>query len=239
MVAAKSVPQNRRRSSNNDPFDAFLRPPPDETPAQREMRILAEQQAKQVSDAIDEQLRVERTELKRNRPDVKILLLGQSESGKSTTLKRRCSHQSSFWARNGRIYVYVSDVRVHPPKAVPAGIHSSCSCAYIPTLTHFAEFQLLHTPAAFQAERIAWRTVIYLNLVRSVRRCVFPDHMSCTRTAHCLAESSIPYPRSARRIYLRLPLLLATGLLLPPPQYQLTPKSTVSPPRSMPNTAPY
>ncbi len=94
MVAAKSVPQNRRHSSN-DPFEAVLRPPPDETPAQREMRILAEQQAKQVSDAIDEQLRVERAELKKNRPDVKILLLGQSESGKSTTLKRRCFHPVS------------------------------------------------------------------------------------------------------------------------------------------------
>ena len=38
------------------------------------------------------------------------------------------------------------------------------------TLTHIPEFQLLHTPAAFQAERIAWRIVIYLNLIRSVRR---------------------------------------------------------------------
>ncbi|KAI0294691.1 guanine nucleotide binding protein, alpha subunit [Multifurca ochricompacta] len=118
MVAAKSIPQNHRHSLT-DPLDAVLRPPSDETPAQREMRILAEQQAKHISDAIDEQLRVERAELKKNKPDVKILLLGQSESGKSTTLK---------------------------------------------------QFQLLHTPAAFQAERMAWRIVIYLNLVRSVRR---------------------------------------------------------------------
>jgi hypothetical protein len=41
--------------------------------------------------------------------------------------------------------------------------------AYI-TLTHIPEFQLLHTPAAFQAERMAWRIVIYLNLIRSIRR---------------------------------------------------------------------
>jgi len=137
MVGAKSVPQNRPHSSN-DPFEAFLRPPPDETPAQREMRILAEQQAQQVSDAIDEQLRVERAELKRNRPDVKILLLGQSESGKSTTLK---------------------------------------------------QFQLLHTPAAFQAERIAWRTVIYLNLVRSVRRIL--DTISAEREEEIFDSASI------------------------------------------------
>ncbi|KAJ3574609.1 hypothetical protein NP233_g1644 [Leucocoprinus birnbaumii] len=48
-----------------------------------------------------------------------VLLLGQSESGKSTTLK---------------------------------------------------QFQLLYATAAFHSERIAWRAVIYLNLVRSVRR---------------------------------------------------------------------
>ncbi|KAJ7483247.1 guanine nucleotide binding protein, alpha subunit [Mycena latifolia] len=35
--------------------------------------------------------------------------------------------------------------------------------------TCLKQFQLLHTPAAFHAERIAWRAVIYLNLVRSVK----------------------------------------------------------------------
>jgi hypothetical protein len=88
MVAARSIPKNSLRSPA-DPFDAVLHPPPDETPAQRESRVLAEQRAKQRSDAIDEQLRVERAELKKSHPDVKVLLLGQSESGKSTTLKRR------------------------------------------------------------------------------------------------------------------------------------------------------
>jgi guanine nucleotide-binding protein subunit alpha len=97
MVAAKSVPQNHF----TDPFEAALRPPPGETPAQRDARILAERVAKQVSDAIDEQLRVERAEFKRSSPDVRILLLGQSESGKSTTLKRtfsisRCGPQMSI-----------------------------------------------------------------------------------------------------------------------------------------------
>jgi tRNA U34 5-carboxymethylaminomethyl modifying GTPase MnmE/TrmE len=87
MFAAKSLPQNHLA----DPFEAILRPPPGETSAQRDTRILAEQLAKRVSDAIDEQLRAERAELKKSRSDVRILLLGQSESGKSTTLKRTCS----------------------------------------------------------------------------------------------------------------------------------------------------
>jgi hypothetical protein len=87
MVAAKSVPQN----NPDDLFESVLRPPLEETPAERDARIRAEQNAKRVSDAIDEQLRSERADLKRNRVDVKILLLGQSESGKSTTLKRMYS----------------------------------------------------------------------------------------------------------------------------------------------------
>lgn len=153
MVAAKSVPHNHLA----DPFEAALRPPPGETPAQRDARILAEHLAKQVSDAIDEQLRVERAELKKSSPDVRILLLGQSESGKSTTLKRMYSI-----SRCGQRCLRVS---LTPRK------HAH-TLASLLTLNHITEFQLLHTPAAFQAERIAWRFVIYLNLIRSVRRCV-------------------------------------------------------------------
>ena len=56
------------------------------------------------------------------------------------------------------------------------------------TLTH-PEFQLLHTPAAFHAERIAWRFVIYLNLVRSIRRildAISPDYE--TLNSHILDD---------------------------------------------------
>jgi guanine nucleotide-binding protein alpha-1 subunit len=52
-----------------------------------------------------------------------------------------------------------------------------------------SEFQLLHTPAAFHAERIAWRFVIYLNLVRSIRRildAISPDYE--TLNSHTLDD---------------------------------------------------
>lgn len=71
----------------SDPFWAVLQPPPNESPADRDRRLYAELEAKRVSDGIDEMLRQERKEL-RTKQEVKILLLGQSESGKSTTLKR-------------------------------------------------------------------------------------------------------------------------------------------------------
>lgn len=77
---------NRRRSAS-DPFWAALQPPENESPADRDRRLFEELEAKRVSDGIDDMLRQERKEL-RMKQEIKILLLGQSESGKSTTLKR-------------------------------------------------------------------------------------------------------------------------------------------------------
>ncbi|PPQ78035.1 hypothetical protein CVT25_015580 [Psilocybe cyanescens] len=119
MPKAQFEHPHARRRTLSDPLAAALLPPPDESPVDREVRLRAEIDAKKVSDSIDDMLRIERNERKKSKTEVNVLLLGQSESGKSTTLK---------------------------------------------------QFQLLHSPSAFHAERIAWRAVIYLNLVRSVRR---------------------------------------------------------------------
>ncbi|KAJ7756308.1 guanine nucleotide binding protein, alpha subunit [Mycena metata] len=74
------------RTLEEDPLAAALAPPPNETPAEREVRERAECEAKRVSDEIDAQLRRERESEKKRKP-VKLLLLGQSESGKTATLK--------------------------------------------------------------------------------------------------------------------------------------------------------
>jgi predicted Ser/Thr protein kinase len=66
-----------------------LVPPPNETVSEREVRLKAELDAKKISDSIDDMLHQERSEKKKLRPEVNVLLLGQSESGKSTTLKRK------------------------------------------------------------------------------------------------------------------------------------------------------
>ncbi|KAL0573251.1 hypothetical protein V5O48_008698 [Marasmius crinis-equi] len=119
MDKPRNTFEGPRRRSLSDPLTAALRPPPNETPEQREERIRTEAEAKKISDGIDEMIKQEKAELRKTRADVSVLLLGQSESGKSTTLK---------------------------------------------------QFQLLHSPSTFHAERIAWRAVIYLNLVKSVTR---------------------------------------------------------------------
>ncbi|KAI6037976.1 guanine nucleotide binding protein, alpha subunit [Pisolithus marmoratus] len=73
-------------------------------------------EARKTSEAIDEQLRQERAALKKKKKPVKLLLMGQSESGKSATLKN---------------------------------------------------FQLQYAKDQWLEERLAWRAVIYLNLIRN------------------------------------------------------------------------
>ena len=67
---------SRTFSLNEDPLDAVLAPPPNETPEERDKRIAAELEAKRVSDEIDAQLNREREREKKKAPAVRVLLLG-------------------------------------------------------------------------------------------------------------------------------------------------------------------
>jgi guanine nucleotide-binding protein alpha-1 subunit len=75
------VPAETMKFTSNDPFSEFMLPPPDETPAQRTARLKREFDAQQVSDRIDEQIKQERALAKKERNVIKVLLLGQAESG--------------------------------------------------------------------------------------------------------------------------------------------------------------
>ncbi|KAI0644624.1 G-alpha-domain-containing protein [Trametes meyenii] len=100
-----------------DPLSRAIAPPQNETNAERWAREQREAQARRISEQIDEQIRAEKLAMKKRKQPVRLLLLGQSESGKSTTVKN---------------------------------------------------FQLAYAYDAFLAERVAWRAVIHLNLVRSL-----------------------------------------------------------------------
>ena len=65
------------------------------------------------------------------------------------------------WQRSLPVFLRIFWPRIRP---------STLSAQTQLIMAYLLEFQLLHTPAEFHAERIAWRFVIYLNLLRSVRR---------------------------------------------------------------------
>jgi len=68
-------------ATDQDPFSVFLTPPPNETAGERAQRQAREAEAKKVSDQIDEQLKAEKLLLKKDKYVVRVLLLGQAESG--------------------------------------------------------------------------------------------------------------------------------------------------------------
>ena len=82
--------RHRERSSKvtleHRPGYGRIFPPSSE---QREARLLQEEEARKRSENIDRMLRHD-DKRNRRKKTVKVLLLGQSESGKSTTLKREC-----------------------------------------------------------------------------------------------------------------------------------------------------
>lgn len=121
--------------AEHDPFAIFTTPPPDETPAEREIRLRREVEEKRVSDRIDEEIKREKAMLKKQKDIVKVLLLGQSESGKSTTLKSAYT---------------LPDIRLRIPSNFEI------------------DFRMKYARTAWKAERLSWRAVVQLNLIRSV-----------------------------------------------------------------------
>ncbi|OBZ78476.1 Guanine nucleotide-binding protein alpha-4 subunit [Grifola frondosa] len=79
--------QGRLHFSDDDPLTRAIAPPPNESPEDRAARLYAEAEAQRISDEIDEFLKNDRAAWKKHKGLFKLLLLGQSESGKSTTLK--------------------------------------------------------------------------------------------------------------------------------------------------------
>ncbi|KZT40029.1 G-alpha-domain-containing protein [Sistotremastrum suecicum HHB10207 ss-3] len=76
--------------SHDDPLAFVTRPPLHESPQERQARLRAEHDARLHSEAIDAKLSLERDQIRRRKAagEVKLLLLGQAESGKSTLQKQ-------------------------------------------------------------------------------------------------------------------------------------------------------
>ena len=70
-----------RPEDSIDPLSRALEPPANETAEQRAVREAREAEARRVSDRIDEQIRSEKQANSRSRVPVKVLMLGQAESG--------------------------------------------------------------------------------------------------------------------------------------------------------------
>ncbi|KAI8985031.1 G-protein alpha subunit [Trametes punicea] len=157
--------KNSKIVTDGDPLAWVMAPPPNETEEQRQARIAAEAEAKRISDAIDEELQRQAKAEKRGPKPVKILLLGQSESGKSTTLKnfQLMNTPKAFRAERAswRAVVHLNVVRsirvileaMSEAQAYHASTYSSPNTpikTHAPDLFHSASGSSLHRDARYQ-----------------------------------------------------------------------------------------
>jgi hypothetical protein len=125
--------------SQDDPISAALKPSPTETEAERDARLLSEAEARRVSEQIDEDLRNERERMKRNRGDVKV------------------------GARLFCIFLPHMSVKFGFLQLLLLGQAESGKS------TLQKQFQLMYRPNSIDQERISWKTVIYFNVVHSLK----------------------------------------------------------------------
>jgi guanine nucleotide-binding protein subunit alpha len=135
-----------------DPFYELMSPPPDETSAQKTARLKRELDAQRVSDSIDEVIKQERTKERRKKNVIKVLLLGQAESGKYSllscclTLKSLPSGKSTTLKSTDSLVI----------------------CSFYNLLTLCLDFRMRYARAEWEKERNGWRSVVQLNVVRSI-----------------------------------------------------------------------
>lgn len=77
------MPSGNKPQLEYDPLDELLKPPPNETEEDRVIRMAQEAEAQRISHQIDESIKAERQQQKK-KSVVRLLLLGQSESGMSS-----------------------------------------------------------------------------------------------------------------------------------------------------------
>ncbi|CCA70130.1 hypothetical protein PIIN_04069 [Serendipita indica DSM 11827] len=86
-ILPKLVSSTGASDPAHDPLAALTAPPRDESDEQRAARQQQEEDAKKVSDEIDKFLKRDAESVAKRSQHVRLLLLGQSESGKSSALK--------------------------------------------------------------------------------------------------------------------------------------------------------
>ena len=137
----------------SDPFYELMQPPANETPAQKTARQKRELDAQRHSDGIDDDIKQERAEAKKQRGVIKVLLLGQSESGEFTywftSIRRQLTPHVSGKSTTlkSKLSSFTSTTRI--------------SLAVV-------DFRMQYAKDEWSAERKGWRAVVQLNVVRPI-----------------------------------------------------------------------
>ncbi|KAJ3971688.1 guanine nucleotide binding protein, alpha subunit [Lentinula raphanica] len=202
-------------SEDEDPLTLAIAPPPNETPAEREHRLFEERKAKEISDRIDEEINAQRLAEKKENP-VRVLLLGQSESGKTTTLKnfqlinspKAFKAERASWraviqlnvARSIRIIIDAMSRAQQASSSAPSSpvTPSSLDDVSIPE----AENEQLPTLTA-EHLKLKMRLSPLLQVEESLWRRLSPSTAVQIETSHLSSITNVPLPTRPKEVYVQ------------------------------------
>ncbi|EGO29383.1 hypothetical protein SERLADRAFT_457028 [Serpula lacrymans var. lacrymans S7.9] len=191
------MPSKAFRSSDDDPLARAIAPPLNESLAEREVRIHEEQEAKRISDAIDDELNRQRQAEKKGPKPIKILLLGQSESGKSTTLKnfQLMNSPKAFRAERASWRAVIQLNVVHSVRTIidlmnkaQASSYSSSSVSSRPN-TPFKEYPNL----TGEHLKLKMRLAPLMQVEEGLLRKLLPACSPAFAASHLSAITNLPY----------------------------------------------
>lgn len=183
--------------NSTDTFAQNVAPPLLETPDVRKARIAQEAVALETSKRIDAELKARRIALQK-KPPVKVLVLGQSESGKTTTIKNfQMTYARQAWAqeRNSwRPIIYLNIVRSvncittilgSEPDALREDSH------HPPTLSSHLQVLLLRLGPIRRIQEILERLFSSATISATSQLGSRPQVSNTRRAGHCFPEISV------------------------------------------------
>lgn len=164
MLSSLRMPLPRLSNEGDDPFSQYTKPPPHETDDEKSTRLRREAEEKRVNDEIDEYIKAEKAALKKRKTEIKLLLLGQSESGMSPGYLK-CPSQS---LKTITVTLCAVHRQIYNAQECARGCSPSLCCQLTLLDLIRSDFQLTFAPKAWRTERASWRAVIQFNLVHAV-----------------------------------------------------------------------
>ncbi|KNZ71357.1 Guanine nucleotide-binding protein alpha-4 subunit [Termitomyces sp. J132] len=182
------------RGHDEDPLTKAMAPPPDESEAERQVRLAAEKEAQKRSDAIDEELNRQRINEKKTKC-IRILLLGQSESGKSTTLKNFQLFHSNKAFRTERAS-WRAVVQLNVVRSVKLILHAMTevqAAASPSTVVSEAESEAKYPILSPEHLRLKMRLLPLQQVEETLLRKITPGYSAEREATHLSPVTNLPY----------------------------------------------
>ncbi|KAH7907599.1 guanine nucleotide binding protein, alpha subunit [Hygrophoropsis aurantiaca] len=170
----------------DDAWSLLFRPPQDESPEERNVRLQQQQEAQRVSREIDESLQESKKLYDKKKKAIKVLLLGQAESGKSTMLRNfQLAFSPTYFHAEATIWRTIIQLNlIGSVKKLLAVIEDELEFAgsRSPRSPSTTSLSLPHNTLSDHHRRIRLRLLPLLSMETNLTRQLLPEHYDPSRS---------------------------------------------------------